>query len=163
MFTRQKIEVEFVPLYESSKMGTTIWAPLAGGMLTGKYNDSIPQDSRVETWGDANIAKMFFLDPFMGGDKKEKTVSILKALGEVASSLGANLAQLALAWTIYNKDVSTALIGASRVSQVEDNIKALALSKKLTPEVLEKIETILGNRPSTGMNWKTFGPATARR
>jgi len=137
MFTRQKMEVDYVPLFDRSKMGTTVWSPLAGGMLTGKYIETIPEDSRVGTWGE--IAKMFFFDPYMAGEKKEKTIATLKSLCEVATSLGGNLTQLALGWVIKSNDVSTAIIGASRVAQIEDDVKALEMAKKLTPEVLEKI------------------------
>ena len=96
-------------------------------------------------------------------EKKNKTNKLIADLKEVAQELGGSLAQLAVAWTLANKDVSTCMVGASKVSQLEDNLKALELVKKLDKDVLEKIEKILGNRPTPPMNWKLWSPAPPRR
>lgn len=90
---------------------------------------------------------MGYFNGLFTGDKREKTLEMLNGLGTLAGELDCSQAQLCLAWTIKNKDVSTAIFGATRVSQVEDNIKAVEVADKLTPEVLEKIEGILGNKP----------------
>ena len=113
MFIREKFEVEFANLFEKTKMGSTIWSPLAGGMLSGKYVEEIPKDSRIV---EAAMTKAWFYDPYMGTEeKKAKTVTILKGLKEVADGLGCSLAQLALAWVLKSNDVSTCMIGAKKV------------------------------------------------
>lgn len=113
MLVRDRFEVELANLFEHAKMGSTIWSPLAGGMLSGKYIDGIPKDSRVE---DHPHGKGWFYDPYMGTEeKKNRTVKILKELKGVADGLGCSLAALALAWTLKSKDVSTCMIGVNKV------------------------------------------------
>lgn len=161
MFNRERFEVEYGDLFDNNRHGSTIWSPLAGGMLTGKYVDSIPEDSRAAT---SPVGKLFFYDTYMSNEEKKiKTNKLIADLKEVADGLGASLAQLAVAWTLANKDVSTCMVGASKISQIEDNLKALELIKKLDKDVLEKIEKILGNRPTPVMNWKLWRNAPPRR
>ena len=113
MLTRTRFEVEFGDLFEKYHMGSTIWSPMAGGMLSGKYLDGIPEDSRAAL---LPMAKSFSYDPYMGTEeKKARTIAILKGLKEVADSLGCSLPQLALGWAIANRDVSTCMIGVSKV------------------------------------------------
>eukprot|EP00359_Climacostomum_virens_P004597 CAMPEP_0204903084 /NCGR_PEP_ID=MMETSP1397-20131031/4039_1 /ASSEMBLY_ACC=CAM_ASM_000891 /TAXON_ID=49980 /ORGANISM="Climacostomum Climacostomum virens, Strain Stock W-24" /LENGTH=321 /DNA_ID=CAMNT_0052071667 /DNA_START=497 /DNA_END=1462 /DNA_ORIENTATION=+ len=157
---RKEFEVDYVPLYDHYGMGTTIWSPLAGGLLTGKYNDgSIPDQTRfsLSEW---EIFKIYFADRL---SPREKKLSALQGLATLAGELGCTQAQLALAWTIKNKDVSTAIFGASRASQVDDNLGALEVAQKLTAEDLQKIETLFDNRPFPGMYWNTFSPKQPRR
>jgi aryl-alcohol dehydrogenase-like predicted oxidoreductase len=159
MFHRERFEVEYGNLFDNYKLGSTIWSPLAGGILTGKYNNGVVAGTRFEKSGTGNSWNLL-----MGDEEKAKnTVSKLQRLEEIAKELGGNLAQLALAWTIANKDVSTAIMGATKVEQIDDNIKALEVYKKLTPEIQEKIEQILDNRPTPTFNWKYWKPSPARR
>ena len=161
MLVREKLENEYIPLFDEFKLGTTVWSPLAGGLLTGKYNDEIPKDSRIGN-ADAYIKslydKIFFNEKFY-----EKRRKALKEIGEIAKELGCTQAQLGLAWVIYNKDVTCAIMGASSVAQIEANLKALEVYKKLTPEILERIEKVLDNKPERKMNWKTWQNFPPRR
>ncbi|KAH7139656.1 voltage-gated potassium channel subunit beta-3 [Dactylonectria estremocensis] len=148
-FHRERFEVEFAPLYEKFQYGTTIWSPLASGLLTGKYNDGIPEDSRFAT------NKEFFKDSVKKLESEEGKAKIEKVrkLTKIAERLDGNVAQLALAWTLKNPNVSTVILGATKVDQIVDNCKALALSKKITPEILQEIEDILDNAPPKPANY----------
>ncbi len=141
MFVREKVEKEFAPLYGDIGMGTTIWSPLASGLLTGKYNSGDPGDTRMSLKG------YEWLKERMSNDEAKRQLETVKALGSLASDLGTNLPRLALAWCLRNPNVSTVIMGASRVEQLEDNLGALEVVAKLTPEVLEKIEGLLANKP----------------
>ena len=139
LFHRNRVEVEYQRLYEDIGLGLTTWSPLASGLLTGKYKDGIPPDSR------GAIQRMQFLVADLTDRKKNAAVA---QVGDVAKDLGCTTAQLALAWCLRNKRVSTVITGASRVSQVEENLKASDIVSKLTPAVLERIDGIvagLGN------------------
>ncbi len=141
MFHRQKVEVEFAPLYERIGLGTTTWSPLASGLLTGKYNDGIPEGSRLSLEG------YEFLKQLIEGNDGKSRIEKVKKLTTLAEELGATTAQLAIAWLLKNRNVSTVITGASRVSQVEQNLKAADLVEKLDDSVMEKIEEILQNKP----------------
>ncbi|KAI1070403.1 hypothetical protein NW752_010282 [Fusarium irregulare] len=148
---RERFEVEYAPLYDQFQYGTTIWSPLASGLLTGKYNNGIPEDSRFAT------NKAFFentvseLQTEAGKAKIEK----VRKMSEIAERLGGNVAQLSLAWALKNPNVSTVILGATKVEQLEDNFKALEIYKKMDDKVMEEIEKILDNKPK--------GPATYNR
>ncbi|KAJ4342977.1 hypothetical protein N0V87_000695 [Didymella glomerata] len=142
-FHRERFEKEYAPLYEKFQYGTTIWSPLASGLLTGKYNEGIPEDSRFATNKDFFKKTVEELKSEEGQAKIEK----VKKLTKIAEKLGASTSQLALAWAAKNPHVSTVILGASKVEQVHDNCAALKLLPKLTPEVMEEIEGILGNKP----------------
>jgi len=137
MLVREKVEKEFAPLYKQLGYGTTIWSPLASGILTGKYNDGIPNDSRMALKGYGWLRKELT-------EEKIKTVRQLKS---VSDDLGISLPQLAIAWCLKNPNVSTVITGASRVDQVHQNLKALDAATMLTKEVMERIDGILGNKP----------------
>jgi len=141
MFHREKVEAEFEPLYETIGLGTTVWSPLASGILTGKYRDGIPSDSRAALPGYEWLRRRF--------ESEEGQAMIAKArqLEPIAEELGCKLGQLAIAWCLTNPDVSTVILGASKVEQLEENLGALAVLDQLTPEVLTKIETVLANAP----------------
>ncbi|KAK6432986.1 hypothetical protein LTR95_010839 [Oleoguttula sp. CCFEE 5521] len=143
-FHRERFEVEYAPLYEQFKYGTTIWSPLASGLLTGKYNDGIPEDSRFAT------NKSFFENTVkqLQTDEGKAKIAKVKELTKIAEELGGNATQLALAWCIKNENVSTVILGATRVSQIEDNCKAVQLVPKITSEVMERIEKVLDNKPA---------------
>lgn len=142
-FHRERFEVEFKPLFDQFNYGTTIWSPLASGLLTGKYNDGIPEDSRFAT----NPA--FFENTVKSLQTEEGKAKIEKVrkLTKIAEKLGGNTTQLALAWAASNPNVSTVILGATKIEQIHDNIKAVALLDKLTPEVKEEIEAVLDNKP----------------
>lgn len=142
-FHRQRFEVEYEPLFKQFQYGTTIWSPLSSGLLTGKYNDGIPEDSRFATNKEFFSERVKSLQTEEGKAKIEK----VKKLTTIAEKLGGNVAQLALAWTLKNPNVSTVILGATKVEQIDDNIKALKLVEKITPDILEEIEKILDNKP----------------
>eukprot|EP01017_Pseudomicrothorax_dubius_P036607 TRINITY_DN5262_c0_g1_i1.p1 TRINITY_DN5262_c0_g1~~TRINITY_DN5262_c0_g1_i1.p1 ORF type:complete len:370 (+),score=102.77 TRINITY_DN5262_c0_g1_i1:100-1209(+) len=160
MIIRDKVESEFDELFEDFGLGTTVWSPLAGGILTGKYRGEVPEGSRLDTASEMVKSRM---REWVGPENKEKTNKTLNSLEEIARSLGGSLPQLALAWIIYNKDISTAIFGASRVSQIEDNIGALNLYRKLTPELDKQINEILGNQPKPAIDYKNWAPKVPRR
>ncbi|MFK4810241.1 potassium channel beta subunit family protein [Devosia sp. ZW T5_3] len=142
LFTRQKVEGDYLPLYDLMGLGTTIWSPLASGVLTGKYNEGIPADSRMNLPG-----YEWLKHSWESEDGKAKLVKV-KQLAELAKEIGLPIHHLALLWCLDNPHVSTVILGASRKSQLEDNLTALDAKDKLTPDVIEKIETIMGNKPA---------------
>ncbi len=138
MFVRDGMEKELLPVFRELGYGTTIWSPLASGLLTGKYNDGIPADSHVTTKG-FEWLKDTVLNP--------EKIAKVRLLEPIANELGGTVAQLALAWCLKNPNVSTVITGASRPQQVHENMKALDLVDKLTDEVMQKIDDILANKP----------------
>ncbi len=139
MFERTKIEKDYLLLFRDFGLGTTIWSPLASGLLTGKYNDNMPTDNRL------HIEGMDWLKERTLGDTSriEKT----KELDKLAKELGTNLPKLAIAWCVKNPNVSTAILGASKPEQLKETLTSLEVVPLLTAEVSEKIETILKNKP----------------
>jgi voltage-dependent potassium channel beta subunit len=148
MFCRDRVEAEYAPLYDEIGLGTTIWSPLASGILTGKYSDGIPDGSRF------SLENLKWLLPELQGEAGQAKVAKVKQLTPLAEELGCTMAQLALAWCLSNDDVSTVITGASRVEQVSENLAALQVAEKLTPDFLERIEEILANRPGGEQNWR---------
>ena len=133
LLNRAKVEEEYLPLYEDIGLGLTTWSPLASGLLSGKYIDGVPEGSRATL-------------PGYGWLREEVTDPAANArvrqLKEVADELGVSLAQLSLAWCAANPHVSTVITGASRVEQVRENLGALEVLGRLTPDVMERIDTI---------------------
>jgi len=158
LFCRTRFEVEYARLYKEIGLGTTIWSPLASGLLTGKYSkDKIPEDSRLAFSSVSWLKDQLLAGAGMNGLEEKGFDQILEKvekLKPIAESVGASLAQLAIAWTIVNQNVSTVITGASRKEQVVENLKALEISKKLTPEILEKIEQAVKNKPAQVKDWK---------
>ena len=138
MFERFKMEQDYIPVFKNTGMGTTIWSPLAAGFLTGKYNNGIPEGSRLAIEGFDWLKDRWIQDA-----KLEK----VKKLSVLANELGVSLASLSIAWTIKNPHVSTAILGATKKEQLFENLKALDALKVLTEEVMVKIEAILENKP----------------
>jgi len=138
MFARDKVEVEYSQIYTTVGLGTTIWSPLASGVLTGKYNDGFPDDTRLSIEG---------LEWLKDRSLVEENLNKVKKLTTFAKELGMSMPLLALAWCLKNDDVSTVILGASKAYQLEENLKALEAKEKLTDEVMEKIDGILDNRP----------------
>ncbi|KAG8962630.1 hypothetical protein FRC03_003944 [Tulasnella sp. 419] len=144
-FHRQRFEVEYGPLFQKYKYGTTVFSPLASGLLTGKYNDGVPQDSRLA------FNSTFYKDLIESLEKDDGKAKIekIKKLTELAEQkLGCNVAQLALAWAAKNPNTSTVIIGATKPSQVLENIRALDILPKLTDEIYAQINGILDNTPT---------------
>ena len=138
---RDRVEAEYRPLYENYGMGTTIWSPLASGILTGKYNEAIPEDSRL------NLPDYKWLKDLWFNEDGKKKLEKVKKLTQLSSEIGISMVHLSIAWCLKNPNVSTVILGASRLSQLEDNLKALDAVPKLSTEILDKIEEILGNKP----------------
>ena len=138
LLERYKVEKEYTRLYELG-MGTTVWSPLASGLLTGKYNETTPEDTRLSIQG-----MEWLKESVLQQDKIEK----VRQLTALAKELGVSMTHLALAWVVRNPHVSTAILGASRVSQLKDNLGCLAVVPLLTEEVCERIESIVQNKPS---------------
>ncbi|MFN8530238.1 MAG: aldo/keto reductase [Anaerolineae bacterium] len=142
MFHRYRVEVEYSRLYnvDTVGLGTTIWSPLASGMLTGKYNNGIPADSRV------NLPGYEWLKEILEGPEGQGILAKLPQLQKIADDLGTTMAKLALAWCVKNPNVSTVITGASKVGQVRENFDALKVVPLLTDEVMARIEGVLGNK-----------------
>ncbi len=138
MFERFKMEQDYVPVFRNVGLGTTIWSPLAAGFLTGKYNDGIPEGSRLAIEGFDWLKERWVQDA-----KIEK----VQKLAILSAEMGVSLASLAIAWTVKNPNVTTAILGATRKEQLEENLKALDVLPLLTQEVMDKIEGILQNKP----------------
>ena len=141
MFERYRFEVEYARLYEAIGLGTTIWSPLASGMLTGKYDETTPQDARI------NLPGYEWLKAFFESEEGQLRRAKTRELKAIADDLGTTRAKLALAWCLKNPHVSTVITGASRVEQVQENLQALEVVSKLTDEIMEKIETVLQTKP----------------
>ncbi len=138
MFERFKMEQDYLPVFKNVGLGTTIWSPLAAGFLTGKYNNGIPEGSRLALEGFD-----WLKDRWVQDTKLEK----VKKLAILAHEMGVSLAALSIAWTIKNPHTTTAILGATKKEQLLENLKALDVVGLLTAEITEKIETILQNKP----------------
>jgi voltage-dependent potassium channel beta subunit len=140
LFHRERVETEYARLYDDLGLGTTIWSPLASGLLTGKYSDGIPKDSRASLKGYEWLAESI-VDPVK--------IATVKRLAPIAASLGCTLAQMSLAWCLKNPRVSTVITGASRPAQVIENMKALEVVPKLSPDVMARIDAVVtAGRPA---------------
>ena len=142
LFTRQKVEGDFAPLYDLMGLGTTIWSPLASGYLTGKYNKGIPEDSRFNLPG-YEWLKQSYESP-EGKAKIEKAI----ALEKLADQAGMSLTHMSLLWCLEYPNVSTVILGASKLEQLENNLKALDHKAKMTPDLVAEIEKIVDNKPA---------------
>ena len=148
MFHRERVESEYARLYDEIGLGTTIWSPLASGLLTGKYNQGMPDGTRASLEGYAWLRKRF---------TDETAVQRIAKVGkmmDIADELGVSMAQLALAWTLKNPNISTTITGASKPEQIVENMKAIDVLPQLSDEVMEKIETILDNKPAPPKDWR---------
>jgi len=151
MFERQRVEEYYFPLYrEPYNLGTTIWSPLASGLLTGKYNDSVPEGSRLGTPG------YEWLKTRLTQWKAEGKIDKVIKLTALASKLGCSVSQLAIAWALHNKNVTTCILGATKPEQLTENLGALSVT--LTDEHVKQIEEILGNKPKAYNGYGGSGP-----
>ncbi len=141
MFERARVETEYRPLYRDFQLGLTTWSPLYSGLLSGKYNDGIPEGSRITTKGYEWLRERF------ESEEAKAQLEAVRKLAAVAEDLGCTTAQLALAWCLKNLDVSTVITGASKAEQITQNMEALGVVDKLTDDVMNRIETVLDNKP----------------
>lgn len=141
MFHRNKVELEFAPLYDTVGLGTTIFSPLYFGILTGKYNNGIPEGSR------ALLPGYEWMRQIIESEEGQRQIAQVRELTGIADGLGTTTGQLAIAWCLKNPRVSTVIMGASRVEQLHDNLRALDVVPQLTDEVMAAIEVVLGNKP----------------
>ena len=134
MFHRERFEVDYARLFDDYGYGSTTWSPLASGLLTGKYNDGVPEGSR---------GSLKRYDWLLEQLTDKALIKKVRKLTEIANDLGVSTAQLAIAWLLKNSNVSTVITGASRVEQVHQNMKAVDVVEKLTPDVMEAIEKVI--------------------
>ncbi len=149
MFKRQRVEIEYLPLYRDIGLGTTIWSPLASGILTNKYAGGIPDDSRMA------LKEYDWLREHLESEQGRDKIRKAARLASVADELGVNLPQLAIAWCLKKPFVSTVITGASKPEQIDNNMKALDVVQLLTDQVSETIEGILDNKPLEERDWRT--------
>lgn len=148
MFNRQKVEMDYLPLYEEFGLGTTIWSPLASGILTNKYAAGIPEGSRLSLKENEWLKKR--LETSEGREKLRKASD----LQNIALELDMTLAQFSLAWCLKNPHVSTVITGATKASQIDENMQSLSMIDRLSPDVMRKIENILMNAPRGPQDWR---------
>lgn len=144
MLNREKVEREYAHLYRETGLGLTTFSPLNKGLLTGKYKDGIPENSRFSQT-DVPFIKSFLKDN--KGDKWDAVIKQVNSLEPIADKLGVKMSTLALGWVLANPNVSSAIIGASGPEQIYENVRALDVVEKLTPEIMKEIDQILENRP----------------
>lgn len=138
MLWRDKMENDFLKIFTDIGMGTTIWSPLASGLLTGKYNNGVPEGSRM-TQDDLSWLRERMLT--------EANIEKVRNLGKLADELGISMPTMAIAWCLKNQNVSSVILGASKLSQLEETLKSADAVALLTEDVMGKIEEILGNKP----------------
>ncbi len=138
LFERHKMEVDYYTIFKNIGMGTTIWSPLASGLLTGKYNNGVPADSRLGLEG---------FEWLKDRTLSEARIQSVRNLEKVAKDLGTSLATLSIAWCIRNPNVTSAILGATKEAQLTENLKALDVLPKLTDEIMEEIDGIMGTKP----------------
>jgi aryl-alcohol dehydrogenase-like predicted oxidoreductase len=137
LFHRKRVEKEYAPLYTRPGLGTTIWSPLASGLLTGKYNKGVPKGTRLGVpgmgWLQAEILKRRGI---------ERRLAAIPKLAAIANSIGTSLPCLGIAWCLKNPNVSSVILGASRVEQLRENLGALDILEKLTPRLMRDLDRI---------------------
>jgi voltage-dependent potassium channel beta subunit len=138
MFTRHKMESDYYTIFKNLGMGTTIWSPLASGILTGKYNNGTPKNSRLALTDFA-----WLKDRELNNERLQKVVKLEK----IAKQLNTTMATLAIAWTIANPNTTTAILGATSKAQLLENLEALNIYKNMDAKIMQSIEVILGNKP----------------
>jgi len=138
MFNRTKLEKDYLNIFNNIGLGTTIWSPLAAGVLTGKYNNGIPEGSRLAMEG---------FEWLVNKQLNDDRIAKVRQLVPIAEELGCSMASLAIAWCAANPNVSTVILGATKASQLTQNLQALEVLPKLTPDVMQRIEAVLQNKP----------------
>lgn len=143
MFHRQRVEVEYEKLYKDFGLGTTIWSPLASGILTGKYNEELPADATRLTESKLAWLKERSITP--------EKIAVAKGISQIAQELGTSAAKLSIAWCLKNPNVSSVILGASKVAQLEETLASAEVMPQITDEVSQKIESVLNNSPKKGI------------
>ena len=138
LFERNKVDAEYLEIYKNVGLGTTIWSPLAAGLLTGKYNDGIPEGSSFQIEGFEWLRDRWLM---------QEKINKVQQLGAIAKALKVSTASLSIAWCIKNPNVTTAILGATSKAQLLDNLTALDTAALLTPEIMEQIEGIVETKP----------------
>ncbi|KAJ8655457.1 hypothetical protein O0I10_008951 [Lichtheimia ornata] len=152
MFSRERVEKEYLPMYQKFGMGTCVWSPLASGLLTGKYNDGvIPPYSRLAIQDHPLINRL--REGFFSGEGKRK-IDKVKVICQIARRLNCTPAQLAIAWCLCNPNVTSVIIGASTPDQAKENIHALKIRHLMTDDVIEELDQILGNKPEAVFDFR---------
>ncbi|MGH8225274.1 MAG: potassium channel beta subunit family protein [Gammaproteobacteria bacterium] len=136
LFHRRRMEIEYAPLFRNFGIGTTIWSPLASGILSGKYSEGIPEDARV------NVKGYEWLREQVTSERGQARIRAAGEIATIARDLGATTAQLALAWCLHNPNVSTVILGASKPEQLKENFGALEVSERLDESVIERLEEL---------------------
>ena len=136
VFERSRVDYDYVNLYKKYKYGLTTWSPLSSGILTGKYSNGIPEGSRM-----SSPANRAFIANF------DEKVAKTKQLEPIAKEIGATMTEFALAWVAANENVSTVILGATSVKQLDENLKALAFVDKITPEIRAKVDAVVQFQP----------------
>jgi voltage-dependent potassium channel beta subunit len=131
LLVRERVELEYQPLYAKYKMGTTVWSPLASGILTGKYLDGLPKGSRLDQ------------QSWLRDRLTDEVMQVTRELNELAKELNCSLAQLSIAWCLKNRNVSTVIFGATSERQLEENLSALQVKDKLSTDVMARIAQII--------------------
>jgi aryl-alcohol dehydrogenase-like predicted oxidoreductase len=147
LLTREMVETELVRANRRFGIGLMTWSPLKNGILSGKYNQGLPEDSRL---ADPHVEWLGYQDALT-----EENIEKVRLLSELAGDLGGSVAQLSIAWLLRLPEISSVLLGAKREAHLEENLKAMEMAAKLTPDVLERIEEIMDNDP----NRDAMGPA----
>lgn len=136
LFVRDRVEQEYAPLYRDYSMGTTIWSPLASGLLTGKYNDGIPRDSRM------NLPGYEWLRERLQSEEGRQRLAMVSRLAPLAREMNMTLAQLAIVWCLKNPHVSTVILGASRVEQLRETLASIQYLSSCTPEIMRQLDSL---------------------
>jgi voltage-dependent potassium channel beta subunit len=148
LFNRQKVEKDYLYLYEDMGLGLTTWSPLSSGVLTGKYNNNIPKESRL------NLDNFTWLQSLISSDEGKEKIEKVKLLSKLAGEFDLNTTQLSILWCLQNKNVSSVILGASKLEQLEENLNVLEIKNKYTDELHLKIEKIINNKPAKVIDWK---------
>jgi len=143
LLQRDRVEVDYARLYGRIGLGATIWSPLASGLLTGKYNDGLPKDARL------GLDNYGWLRDWV---LKPERLENVRRLDKLAAELGLSQSVLAIAWCLKNPNVSTVILGASKVAQLEENLLASAAAEKLSAELMAQIDEIMGTKPKETSN-----------
>ena len=142
MFHRSKLEKEYLGLFDSEGMGTTIWSPLASGILTGKYNNGIPTGSRM------SLPDYKFLRDNLESKEGANNIKKVARLSKISDKLGISMAQLSIAWCLKNNNVSTVILGATNTKQLDENLSSIDHKELLDDEIMNEIDEILENKPT---------------
>ncbi|MDX1343658.1 MAG: aldo/keto reductase [Reinekea sp.] len=147
LINRAKVEGDYAPLYDLVGLGLTTWSPLSSGLLTGKYLNGIPEGSRL------SLPEYAWLRDIKMGEGNQSELNKIQQLAELANRIDVPMHHLALNWCLANPNVSTVILGVSKMGQLEDNLKARESAAALTPEVMQQLDDIMGNKPAAPQRW----------